>query len=91
LPRWISATVALIAAVALLSSGAFVLARWYGLDSLATVLGPTLQYSLMAVLGCCVYAGLVGVYHTFLSVTGLDEDPRRRKRRAERSGASDEP
>jgi hypothetical protein len=91
MPRWVSATVALIAAVALLSSGAFVLARWYGLDALASVLGPTLQYSLMAVIGCCVYAGLVGVYHTFLSVTGLDEDPRKRERREAKERSGDEP
>jgi hypothetical protein len=74
LPRWISVSVVLLAALALLSSGGYVLARWYAWDGAAEVLGPVLQYSLYVIVGCCAYAGLVGVYHTILSVTGLDEE-----------------
>ena len=74
MPRWISTTVALIALIALLSAGAFVLARWYAWDAGVEIFAPTLKYSLYAVTGCAAYAGLVGVYHTILSVTGLDED-----------------
>ncbi len=77
-------TVSLIAFVAIMSAGGFVVARWNGWDSAATLLGPLLKYSLYTVVGCCAYAGLVGVYHTILSVTGLDESRGRgRERHAE--------
>lgn len=74
MPRWISLSVALLALVALISSGGFVLARWYNWEAAIAFFAPTLKYSLYTVVGCCIYAGLVGVYHTFLSVTGLDEE-----------------
>jgi hypothetical protein len=72
-PRWISYTVALIAAIALVSSGAFVLARFGSYDTVAIVSAHALKYSLYALAFCAAYAILVGIYHTFLSVTGLDE------------------
>jgi hypothetical protein len=95
-PRWISVSVSLIALLALLSAGGFVLARYSGWDAGADVLGPALKYSLYAIAGCCAYAGLVGVYHTILSVTGLDEEKgrgkeRMRAARAEAEAAEREP
>ena len=60
--------------MALVSSGSYVLGRWYELDGLAQVSMIALKYSLYAVVACCGYALLVGVYHTFLFVTGLDEE-----------------
>jgi hypothetical protein len=72
-PRFISYAVALIALVALVSSGAFVLARFSEEDSVAIVSMYALKYSLYALAFCAAYAIAVGVYHTFLSVTGLDE------------------
>jgi hypothetical protein len=74
MPRFISVTVALIATIALLSAGSYVLARWYGWDALASISGHALQVSLYTVVICCAYACLVGVYHTILSVTGLDRE-----------------
>lgn len=74
MPRFISYTVALIAIIALFSSGGYVLGRWYEMDGLATVSMFALKYSLYAVAACCGYALLVGIYHTILSVTGLDEE-----------------
>lgn len=75
MPRWISWSVALIAVVALVSSGAYVMARWYALDGLVEASAIALEGSLYAIAGACGYAMLVGIYHTFLSVTGLDEEP----------------
>ena len=66
-------TVALLAMITIFSAGGFVLARWHNWESAVTILAPMLKYSLYAVVFCCAYAGLVGVYHTILSVTGLDE------------------
>lgn len=92
MPRWISVTVTLIGLIALISSGGFVLARWYEWDAAIGIFAPLLKYSLYTVVGCCAYAGLVGVYHTILSVTGLDENRGRGRERhrealaAERSG-----
>ncbi|MEQ8275501.1 MAG: hypothetical protein RMA76_33165 [Deltaproteobacteria bacterium] len=74
MPRFISLLVALIATVALFSSGGYVLGRWYEMDGLATVSMFCLKYSLYAVAFCCAYALAVGIYHTILSVTGLDEE-----------------
>ena len=74
LPRFISLTVALIALVALISSGAFVMARWYEMDTLVQITLVSLKWSLYIVAACCGYAILVGIYHTILSVTGLDEE-----------------
>lgn len=74
MPRFISLTVAFVATLALLSAGGYVLGRWYEMDTLASVSQVTLQYSLYFVAFCCAYAVLVGVYHTILSVTGLDEE-----------------
>lgn len=74
MPRFVSTIVALIAFVALASAGGYVLSRWYEWDAISDVTSFTLKWSLYAVVGCCVYACLVGVYHTFLSVTGLDEE-----------------
>lgn len=74
MPRFVSLIVALIASVALLSAGCYVLARWYEIDALASVSSVTLKWSLYATVGACLYACLVGIYHTFLSVTGLDEE-----------------
>jgi hypothetical protein len=92
LPRWITYIVTLIATLAVLSAGGFVLARWNEWDGLVELLAPTLKYSLYAVVGCCVYAGLVGVYHTILSVTGLDESRGRgRERHQEAVAAESEP
>lgn len=73
--------VSLIALVAILSAGGFVVARWNEWDSVVTFMAPMLKYSLYTVVGCCAYAGLVGVYHTILSVTGLDEQAGRGKQR----------
>lgn len=73
-PRFISLTVALVATLALLSAGGYVLGRWYESDLVASVSMVTLKYSLYFVAFCCAYAILVGVYHTVLSVTGLDEE-----------------
>jgi hypothetical protein len=72
-PRFISTIVTLIAAVALFSSGGFVLARWSNHDTIAIVSAHALKYSLYALAFCAAYAILVGIYHTILSVTGLDE------------------
>jgi hypothetical protein len=77
-PRFVSLTVAFIALVALISAGAYVLARWYALDGVADLSAVLLKWSLYAIAAGCAYACLVGVYHTILSVTGLDrerEDP----------------
>jgi hypothetical protein len=73
-PRFVSVTVALVALLALLSSGSYVLARWYDWAKLAEVSGLALEGSLVLIGLCCAYACAVGVYHTFLSVTGLDEE-----------------
>jgi hypothetical protein len=73
-PRFISYSVALVALIALLSAGGYVLGRWYENDAVAMFSMYSLKYSLYAVVACCAYAGLVGIYHTFLSVTGLDEE-----------------
>lgn len=74
MPRFISLTVALIALVALLSAGGYVLARWYEWYGLADVTMLSLKWSLYAVVACAAYAMLVGIYHVILSVTGLDEE-----------------
>lgn len=74
MPRFISLIVTLIATIALLSSGGYVLGRWYEIDALATVSMVALKYSLYTVAFCCAYALAVGIYHTILSVTGLDEE-----------------
>ena len=73
MPRFISYAVALIAVVALISSGAFFVARFSDAETVAIVSMHALKYSLYALGFCAAYAILVGVYHTFLSVTGLDE------------------
>jgi hypothetical protein len=73
-PRFISLTVALIATLALLSAGGYVLGRWYEIDALASITAVILQYSLYITVFCCGYAMLVGIYHTILSVTGLDRE-----------------
>ncbi len=72
MPRWISLMVSMLALVALTSSGAYVLARWYAWDGAVSLLGTVLKGSLYAVAVCAGYAILVGIYHTILSVTGLD-------------------
>lgn len=74
MPRWISISVALVAFVALASAGGYVLARWYAWDSIASFTGVSLKYSLYTVVGLCAYMGAVGIYHTILSVAGLDEE-----------------
>jgi hypothetical protein len=73
-PRFVSLTVALVALIALLSGGGYVLARWYELETLSDVCQVSLKWSLYAIAAACAYACLVGVYHTVLSVTGLDEE-----------------
>jgi hypothetical protein len=73
-PRFISTIVALIAFVALASAGGYVLSRWYEWYAIADITMVSLKWSLYAVVGCAAYACLVGVYHTILSVTGLDEE-----------------
>jgi hypothetical protein len=73
-PRFISYTVTLIAFIALCSAGGYVLSRWYEWDPGAIVSMYALKWSLYIVVGCCAYAGLVGIYHTILSITGLDEE-----------------
>jgi len=73
-PRYVSITVALVAFLALVSSGAYVLARWYAWDATADIAALALKGSLVLIAFCCLYACAVGVYHTFLSVTGLDEE-----------------
>ncbi len=73
MPRFVSYLVTLVAVIALFSSGGYVLARWSELDSLVMIMGYTLEYSLYILAFCAAYAIFVGVYHTFLSVTGLDE------------------
>jgi hypothetical protein len=72
-PRFISYAVTLIALIALFSSGAFVVSRWSNQDTIALLSMYALKYSLYALGFCAAYAIAVGVYHTFLSVTGLDE------------------
>ena len=52
MPRFVSYAVALIALVALVSSGAFVLARWSEEDTVALVSMYTLKYSLYALAFC---------------------------------------
>ncbi|MCK6550464.1 hypothetical protein L6R52_31800 [Myxococcota bacterium] len=74
MPRFISLTVAFIAALALLSAGGYVMARWYELDAVASIAGTILKSSLYFIAAACAYAGLVGIYHVILSVTGLDEE-----------------
>lgn len=74
MPRFISYAVTLIAAIALFSSGAYVLGRWYENDAIAMASMYALKYSLYTVAACAAYAIFVGVYHTILSVTGLDEE-----------------
>lgn len=74
MPRFISYAVTLIAVIALFSSGGYVLGRWYENDPVATTSMYALKYSLYAIAVCAAYAILVGVYHTILSVTGLDEE-----------------
>ena len=61
-----------LAALALLSSGTYVLSRWYGVHTLISGSGQVLKWTLYALAFCAGYAILVGVYHTILSVTGLD-------------------
>jgi hypothetical protein len=73
-PRFISYTVAFVAFLALLSAGGWVLARWYAWDFVAQASGTALRFSLYAIAACCAYAMLVGIYHTILSITGLDEE-----------------
>ena len=74
MPRFISYAVTLIAVIALISSGAFFIARFSNADTVAIVSMHTLKYSLYALAFCAAYAIAVGIYHTFLSVTGLDEE-----------------
>lgn len=74
MPRFISVTVALIATLALLSAGGYVMARWYDLEAFAAICGTLLKGSLYFTCAACAYAGLVGIYHVILSVTGLDEE-----------------
>lgn len=84
MPRWVSITVTLLAFLTLASSAGFVLSRWYLWDSGVALFMPLLKLSLYAVVACCAYAGLVGIYHTILSVTGLDEAPVGQRTRARR-------
>ena len=67
------------------------LARWYEWDIAVSVLAPTLKYSLYTVVGCSAYAGFVGVYHTILSVTGLDESKGRGAERHAEAIAAQQP
>lgn len=73
MPRWISWIVALLALTSVLSSGGYVMARWYDWAWVASWAGSVLKWSLYLVVGCAAYALLVGLYHTALFVTGLDE------------------
>lgn len=74
MPRFITYIVTLIATLALISSGAWVLGRFYAMDWLVDASAWILKSSLYFVAFCCAYAVLVGVYHTILSVTGLDKE-----------------
>ena len=74
MPRFIYVIVSLFAATGLVSAGAYVLARWYAIDGLARASAQTLQLTLWALGGACAYAMMVGVYHVFLSITGLDRE-----------------
>lgn len=74
MPRWISYSVAFVALIALTSAGGYVLARWYSWDAVADLTSGSLEYSLYALAACCAYAMLIGIYHTILSITGLDEE-----------------
>lgn len=74
MPRFVSLIVATIAALALFSAGAYVIARWYAWDTVASLSAVTLKWSLYITVACAAYAIFVGVYHTILSVTGLDEE-----------------
>jgi hypothetical protein len=73
-PRFISVTIAVICAVALVSSGVYVLARWYDVEGVARATAHVLEASLYVLGAAGAYAILIGVYHTVLSVTGLDEE-----------------
>jgi hypothetical protein len=73
-PRFVSITIALVAFLALTSSGTYVLARWYDWAPVVEVAAFALKGSLVLIAVCCAYACAVGIYHTFLSVTGLDEE-----------------
>ena len=65
-------TVASIALISLVSAAVFVLLRWTGHD--ASGFAVVLKWSLYATAFACAYAMFVGVYHTFLFVTGLDQE-----------------
>ena len=88
MPRWVSMLVSLVALVTIISSAGFVLARFAESETWIAIMAPTLKYSLYSIVGCCAYAGLVGVYHTILSVTGLDEKRGSGKRRHEEAMAA---
>ena len=60
---------------AFVSSLAWFVARTNGASYETTMaLGKTAFYALCALGTGAAYAGAVGVYHTFLSLTGLDRD-----------------
>ena len=65
--------VSFIALITIIATAGFFLARSYESERWISIMAPTLKYSLYTIVGCCIYAGLVGVYHHILSVTGLDE------------------
>lgn len=80
--------VSFIGLVTIISSGGFVLARFAESETWIAIMAPTLKYSLYTIVGCCAYAGLVGIYHTILFVTGLDEIKGSGKRRNEEALAA---
>ncbi len=54
---------------------AFWWARSTGHGELGVFFGKGLRYLMYAMLACVAYMGLVGAYHTFLAVFGLDGEP----------------
>jgi hypothetical protein len=80
--------VSLVGLVTIISTAGFFLARSYQSDTWIAIMTPALKYSLYTIVGCCAYAGLVGLYHTVLSVTGLDESKGSAKRRHEEAIAA---
>ena len=83
--------VSLVAFVTILSTAGFFLARSYESEAWISIMAPALKYSLYTIVGCCAYAGLVGIYHSILSVTGLDEVRGSGKRRHEEAMAASRP
>ena|GEM_PF-3721104 len=88
MPRWISVLVSLIAFILIVATAGFFLARSYESEKWIAIMAPTLKYSLYSIVACCIYAGLVGVYHTILSVFGLDEEKGSGRRRHEEALAA---